>query len=458
MWLERFVIVVTSLHRDFLPSSWGTLPADDLGLRDLLRHDRPVPDAAVPVPAVPADDLDLRDADAAAGGPGRRRPEGGLSGGRAHADHPRPDGRVRRSRTRWSRRPYRAQYEGYRRIDAYSPFPIEELHEALGMHHNRLPLIVLIGGLIGCIGGYLLQYWAAGIAYPLNVGGKPFNAWPMFIPVTFECTILGAALSAVLGMLALERPADAVSPGLQRAAFRARQPEPVLPVHRSARSEVQPRGDAPLPRNARAEGGLDRCPLGLSALRLCALRLCVLARSASSSSDAARTCTTSRATARSRHRRSSPTTPPRGRRCRAPSRAASCATTSSCIRARSTGSRRTMFPFAIDDAVMARGQEAFNAFCSPCHGRTGRGDGIVVKRGYTRPPDLTDENAAQRPGRPLLRRDHERLRRDAGSRRADQGARSLGDRRLRARAAGERVGRRSTTSRRPSARGWRPSR
>jgi hypothetical protein len=98
---------------------------------------------------------------------------------------------------------YRAQSEGYRRLDAYSPFPIEELHDALGIHHTRLPLIVLIGGLTGCIGGYLLQYWASGIAYPLNIGGKPFNAWPMFIPVTFECTILGAALAAVLGMLAL---------------------------------------------------------------------------------------------------------------------------------------------------------------------------------------------------------------------------------------------------------------
>ena len=98
---------------------------------------------------------------------------------------------------------YRAHFEGYRKMDAYSPFPIEELHEALGGHHTRLPLIVLIGGMIGCIGGYLLQYWAASIAYPLNVAGKPFNAWPMFIPVTFECTILGAALSAVLGMLAL---------------------------------------------------------------------------------------------------------------------------------------------------------------------------------------------------------------------------------------------------------------
>jgi hypothetical protein len=88
-------------------------------------------------------------------------------------------------------------------MDAYSPFPIEELHEALGSHHSRLPLIVLIGGLCGCVGGFALQYWAAAIAYPLNVGGRPFNSWPSFIPVTFECTILVAALSAVLGMLAL---------------------------------------------------------------------------------------------------------------------------------------------------------------------------------------------------------------------------------------------------------------
>jgi hypothetical protein len=97
----------------------------------------------------------------------------------------------------------RAHHEGYRRMDAYSPFPIEELHEALGLRHTRLPLIVLIGGLIGCIGGYALQYWVSAVAFPLNVGGKPYHSWPAFIPVTFECTILAAALSAVLGMLAL---------------------------------------------------------------------------------------------------------------------------------------------------------------------------------------------------------------------------------------------------------------
>jgi Protein of unknown function (DUF3341) len=97
----------------------------------------------------------------------------------------------------------RAHAEGYRRMDAYSPFPIEELHQALGSHHTRLPLIVLIGGLCGCIGGYLLQYWVSVIAYPVNVGGKPFHSWPAFIPVTFECTILAASIACVLGMLAL---------------------------------------------------------------------------------------------------------------------------------------------------------------------------------------------------------------------------------------------------------------
>jgi hypothetical protein len=96
-----------------------------------------------------------------------------------------------------------ARLEGYRRMDAYSPIPIEELHAALGFRHTRLPLIVLLGGIFGGLGGYALQYWSQVIAYPLNIGGRPFNSWPQFIPVTFETTILGAALAAVFGMLAL---------------------------------------------------------------------------------------------------------------------------------------------------------------------------------------------------------------------------------------------------------------
>src|SRR6478672_12725880 len=98
---------------------------------------------------------------------------------------------------------HRAREAGYRRMDAYSPLPIEELHEAIGFHDTKLPLIVLIGGIVGCLSGYLLQFWVSTMAYPLNVGGKPLHSWPAFIPVTFECTILVAALAAVFGMLAL---------------------------------------------------------------------------------------------------------------------------------------------------------------------------------------------------------------------------------------------------------------
>jgi hypothetical protein len=97
----------------------------------------------------------------------------------------------------------RARSEGYKVMDAYTPYPIEEVAEALHFHERRLPLIVLLGGIAGGLAGYLLQYWTSVVDYPLNVGGRPFHSWPAFIPVTFETTVLVAALSAVLGMLAL---------------------------------------------------------------------------------------------------------------------------------------------------------------------------------------------------------------------------------------------------------------
>ncbi len=94
---------------------------------------------------------------------------------------------------------------GYRRINGYSPFPIEELSEAIGFRRTFLPLIVLVGGIIGALAGFFMQYWMEVIDYPINVGGKPFNSWPAFIPITFECTVLAAAFAAVLGMLALNK-------------------------------------------------------------------------------------------------------------------------------------------------------------------------------------------------------------------------------------------------------------
>lgn len=92
---------------------------------------------------------------------------------------------------------------GYTKTDAYAPLPIRGLAEALGFHRTRLPLIVLLGGILGGVGGYLMQYWMMAVDYPMNIGGRPAHSWPSFIPVTFELTILGAALSAVFGMLAL---------------------------------------------------------------------------------------------------------------------------------------------------------------------------------------------------------------------------------------------------------------
>jgi hypothetical protein len=96
-----------------------------------------------------------------------------------------------------------ARQAGYRRMDAYTPFPMEAVSEALEFKRNAVPLLVLCGGILGGVGGLLLQYWVAAVAYPLNIGGKPFFSLPAFIPVTFECTILLAAIFAVLGMLAL---------------------------------------------------------------------------------------------------------------------------------------------------------------------------------------------------------------------------------------------------------------
>ncbi|HEY0703023.1 MAG TPA: DUF3341 domain-containing protein [Candidatus Acidoferrales bacterium] len=92
---------------------------------------------------------------------------------------------------------------GFRKIDAYSPLPIHGLDEAVGFHGTILPAIVFTGGLLGGLTGFGMQWYANVISYPLNVGGKPYNSWPHFIPITFELTVLGAALCAVFGMFAL---------------------------------------------------------------------------------------------------------------------------------------------------------------------------------------------------------------------------------------------------------------
>ncbi len=97
----------------------------------------------------------------------------------------------------------RTREEGYVVMEAYSPYPIEELNDAIGHGPSRVPLLVLIGGIVGGLGGFLLQWWTSAVDYPLNIGGRPTNSWVAFIPITFECTILVAGIAAVLGMLVL---------------------------------------------------------------------------------------------------------------------------------------------------------------------------------------------------------------------------------------------------------------
>lgn len=98
-----------------------------------------------------------------------------------------------------------AHKAGYRKMDAYSPFAVEGVAEAIGFTKTRVPLVVLIGGVVGGLTAYGMQWYSAVIDYPLNVGGRPLHSWPAFVPITFELTVLFAAFAAVLGMLAMNR-------------------------------------------------------------------------------------------------------------------------------------------------------------------------------------------------------------------------------------------------------------
>lgn len=219
MWLERFVIIVVSLHRDFLPSSWGmfyptkwdwltligfiglfltliflfirVLPMMSMfELRHLLTKTAK-PERGVETgersSAQPVENF----GDGPAGAAGTRSVEAPLYGLMAEFDQ--PEELLDRAR-----RVYEA---GYRQISAYSPFPIEGLSQAIGFRRTNLPLLVFLGGIAGAAGGFYLQYYASVIDYPWNVGGRPLNSWPAFIIVTFELTILAAAIVAVVGLL-----------------------------------------------------------------------------------------------------------------------------------------------------------------------------------------------------------------------------------------------------------------
>ena len=217
MWLERFVIIVVSLHRDFLPSSWGMfyptiwdwltligvmgffftsiflfirlLPMISIfEMRHLLTETKKHEQVAKTEDRIHPKATNTVSKETVA-----LSSEVPLYGLLAEFDE--PEAFLDRARCAYA--------AGYRKISAYTPFPIEGLPEAIGIRQTKLPFLVLLGGIAGGVGGFLLQYYAAVIDYPWNIGGRPFNSWPSFSIVTFELTILVAAGVAVLGMLVL---------------------------------------------------------------------------------------------------------------------------------------------------------------------------------------------------------------------------------------------------------------
>ncbi|MBV8715908.1 MAG: DUF3341 domain-containing protein [Chloroflexi bacterium] len=108
---------------------------------------------------------------------------------------------------------------GYRRIDAYSPFPIQGLGEALGFRSNAISKIGLTGGVVGALTGYGMQFWVHTTALPINVGGRPLNSWPSFVPVTFELAVLFSALSMLVGLFILNGHPEPYHPVFNVASF-----------------------------------------------------------------------------------------------------------------------------------------------------------------------------------------------------------------------------------------------
>ncbi|TNE50598.1 MAG: DUF3341 domain-containing protein [Deltaproteobacteria bacterium] len=108
---------------------------------------------------------------------------------------------------------------GYKKWDAYTPFPVHGLEKAMGIPNSKVPWISLVGGLTGASGGFFMQWWMSSVDYPLIISGKPLFSWPAFVPVTFELGILLAAFGAVFGMLALNRLPQPYHPLFQSKNF-----------------------------------------------------------------------------------------------------------------------------------------------------------------------------------------------------------------------------------------------
>ncbi len=362
----------------------GHVPRHRLGLGDLPRHHGPVLEPLVPLHPLPADDLDLRDAHHGPRGQGR-----GDRGGRAlkraplhglMAEFDNPTALVAAI--------HKARGAGYRTMDAYSPIPIEEVAEALHIHDRLLPILVFFGGLAGCIGGMGLAYWTSVVDYPINVGGRPFFSWPSFLPDHLRDHRAGGGAHHGARHARAERAADAVPSGVQRAAVRARHPRAVLPLHRGHRSAVRSPGDAALPRGARAalrrggrgmkQGGRLRGGAAalLLALALAGCRQDMHDQPKYQPLEASAFFADGRA---SRPRVSG--TVARGH----------LDADTLLVTGRNGNAPSDVFPAPVTAAVLERGHQRFDVYCSPCHDRAGTGRGMIVLRGYKQPTSLHDD-------------------------------------------------------------------
>ena len=309
-------------------------------------------------------------------------------------------------------------------------------------------------GITGAHGRLRTRVLDVVIAYPLNIGGRPFHSWVSFIPPAFETTILFAAFTAAFGMLALNGLPQPYHPVFNAPRFALATPGQVLPRHRGGRPEVRRGGHAR--RSCRVCSSREvveldlsrskarpRAEVGTSARSSClelrlrsALHLpCALCSRRCAA--AARTCTTRRGTTRSRPARSCPRAARRSRSSPGTVARASSHEDELLHTGKIAGAAADAFPFAITRADLDRGEQRFNIYCSPCHGRTGEGNGMVVQRGYQQAASYHIDRLRQAPAGYFFDVDDQRIRRDAGLSRADSARGPVADHRVRAGAAVE---------------------